>query len=60
MHKRQRRRESGKVTSPPLMMHMLQVPSSRGDSVINSPTAQGVASAINSTVKLKEASTKHC
>jgi hypothetical protein len=46
--------------SSPLMMHKLEVPSSRGDSVINSPTAQGAASAINSTVKLKEASIEHC
>jgi hypothetical protein len=60
MHKRQRRRESGKVTSSPLMMHRLQVPSSRGDSVINSSTARAAASAINSTVKLMEASTEHC
>jgi hypothetical protein len=43
----------------PLMMHRLQVPSSCGDSVITSPTARGTAAAINSTVKLKEASTKH-
>jgi hypothetical protein len=59
MHKLQMRREVGKVTSLHLMMHRLQVPSSRGDSVINSPTARGAASAINSNVKLKEASTKH-
>jgi hypothetical protein len=46
--------------SSPLMMHRLQVPSSRGDSVITSPTARGAVSDINSTVKLKEASTEHC
>jgi hypothetical protein len=60
MRKRQMRRESGKLTSLPLMMHRLQVPPSRGDSVVKSPAAQGAASAINSTVKLKEASTEHC
>jgi hypothetical protein len=60
MHKRQRRRESEGVMSSPLIMHRLQVPVSRGDSVITSPAAQGTALAINSTVKLKEASTEHC
>jgi hypothetical protein len=59
MRKRQRRRESGELMSPLLMMHRLQVPPSRGDSVIKSPAAQGAASAINSIVKLKEASTEH-
>jgi hypothetical protein len=49
MHKRQRRRESEKVISSPLIMHRLQVPISRGDSVITSPTARGAALAINST-----------
>jgi hypothetical protein len=49
MHKRQRCRESGRVMSLPLIMHMLQVPISRGDSVITSPAARGAALAINST-----------
>jgi hypothetical protein len=46
--------------SSPLMMHRLQVSSSRGDSVITSPAALGAASAINSTVRLEVASTNHC
>jgi hypothetical protein len=46
--------------SSPLMMHKLQVSSSRGDSVITSPAARGVVSAINSTMRLEEASTEHC
>jgi hypothetical protein len=50
MRKRQRRRESERVMSSPLMMHMLQVPLSRGDSVITSPAAQGATMAINSTL----------
>jgi hypothetical protein len=33
----------------PLIMHRLHVPLSRGDSVITSPAAGGVALAINST-----------
>jgi hypothetical protein len=33
----------------PLIMHRLQVPVSRGDSVITSLAAQGAALAINST-----------
>jgi hypothetical protein len=49
MHKRQRRRESGKVMSSPLIIHRLQVPVSCGDSVITSPAAQGASLAINST-----------
>jgi hypothetical protein len=60
MHKRRRRRESERVMSSPLIMHKLQVPVSRGDSVITSPVARGAALAINSTVNLKEASTEHC
>jgi hypothetical protein len=44
----------------PLMMHRLQVSSSRGDSGITSPAVRGAASAINSTVRLEEASTEHC
>jgi hypothetical protein len=60
MHKRQRRLQSERVMSSPLMMHKLQTPLPRGDSVITSPAAQGVASAINSTVRLEEASTEHC
>jgi hypothetical protein len=35
--------------SPPLMMHRLQVPLSRGDRFIISPAARGMALAINST-----------
>jgi hypothetical protein len=46
--------------SSPLMMHRLQVSSSRGDSVITLLAARGAASAINSTVRLEEASAKHC
>jgi hypothetical protein len=49
MHKRQRCRESKGVMSSPLIMHRLQVPVSRGDSVITSPAARGAALAINST-----------
>jgi hypothetical protein len=45
--------------SSPLMMHRLQVSSSRGDSVITPPAARGAASAINSTVRLREASAEH-
>jgi hypothetical protein len=47
MRKRQSRRESKKVS--PLIMHGLQVPVSRGDSVITLPVARGAALAINST-----------
>jgi hypothetical protein len=43
--------------SSPLTMHRLQTPFPRGDSVFTSPAAQGATLAINSTVKLKEAST---
>jgi hypothetical protein len=50
MHKRQERRELEGVISSPLMMHRLQVPLSRGDSVITSPAARGVTLAINSTL----------
>jgi hypothetical protein len=50
MHKRQMRRESEIVMSSPLMMHRLQVPLSRGDSVITSPAARGATLAINSTL----------
>jgi hypothetical protein len=46
--------------SLPLMMHRLQVSSSRGDNVITSPAARGVVSAIYSTVRLEEARTEHC
>jgi hypothetical protein len=46
--------------SPPLMMHRLQAPLSRGNRIITSLAACGAASAINSTVRLKEASTEHC
>jgi hypothetical protein len=60
MHKRQRRRESERVMSSPLMMHRLQTPLPRGDSVSTSPAARGAVLAINSTVKLKEASIEHC
>jgi hypothetical protein len=49
MHKQQRRRESERVMSSPLITHRLQVPISCGDSVITSPTARGAALAINST-----------
>jgi hypothetical protein len=49
MHKRQRRHESGKVMSSPLMMHRLQAPLSRGNRVITSLASRGAASAINST-----------
>jgi hypothetical protein len=49
MHKRQRRHESEKVMSSPLIMHRLQVPISCGDSVITSPAARDAALAINST-----------
>jgi hypothetical protein len=49
MHKRPRRRGSEKVMSSPLIMHMLHVPISRGDSFITSPTARGTTLAINST-----------
>jgi hypothetical protein len=35
--------------SSPVIMHKLQVPVSRGDSVITSPAARGEALAINST-----------
>jgi hypothetical protein len=35
--------------SSPLIVHRLQVPVSRGDSVITLPAAQGTALAINST-----------
>jgi hypothetical protein len=49
MHKRQRGPESEKVISSALIVHKLQVLISRGDSVITSPAAQGVALAINST-----------
>jgi hypothetical protein len=46
--------------SSPLMMHRLQVSSSRGDSVITSPATRRAASAINSIVRLEEASAEHC
>jgi hypothetical protein len=49
MRKRQRRRESEKVMSSPLITHRPQVPLSRGNRVNTSPAARGVASAINST-----------
>jgi hypothetical protein len=49
MHKRQRCRASEGVMSSPVIMHKLQVPVSRGDSVITSPAARGEALAINST-----------
>jgi hypothetical protein len=39
--------------SAPLMMHRLQVPLSRGDSVITSAAAQGAALAINSTFEVE-------
>jgi hypothetical protein len=48
MHKQQRRRESEGVMSSPLIMHRLQVPISRGDSVITSLAARGVTLVINS------------
>jgi hypothetical protein len=35
--------------SPPLIMHRTQVPLSRGNRVITSPAAWGMALAINST-----------
>jgi hypothetical protein len=37
--------------SSPLMMHRLQTPLPRGDSVITQPFTRGLASAINSTVE---------
>jgi hypothetical protein len=46
--------------SSPLMMYRLQVSSSHGDSVITSPATRGAALAINSTVRLREASAEHC
>jgi hypothetical protein len=49
MRKRQRRRESERVMSSPLMMHMLQIPLSRVNRVNTSAAARGAASAINST-----------
>jgi hypothetical protein len=39
--------------SSPLMMHMLQVPISRGNSFITSPTARGAVLAINSTFEIE-------
>jgi hypothetical protein len=39
--------------SSPLIMHKLQVPISRGDSVITSLTARGAALAINSTFAIE-------
>jgi hypothetical protein len=53
MHKRQKRRELEGVISSPLMMRRLQVPLSRGDSVITSPAARGATLAINSTLGTK-------
>jgi hypothetical protein len=53
MRKRQRHRESGRIMSLPLMMHMLQVPLSRGDRVFTSPAVRGTALAINSTFEAK-------
>jgi hypothetical protein len=49
MRKRQRRRESERVMSSPLIKHRPQVPLSRGNRVITSPAARGTALAINST-----------
>jgi hypothetical protein len=49
MRKRQRRRESERVMSSPLIVHRPQVPLSRGNRVITSPTVRGAVSAINST-----------
>jgi hypothetical protein len=53
MHKRQRRHASEGVMSSPLIMHRLQVPVSRGNSVITSPAARGAGLAINSTIVIE-------
>jgi hypothetical protein len=37
----------------PLIMHRLQVPLSRGDSVITSPAARGTTLVINSTLGIE-------
>jgi hypothetical protein len=52
MRKRQRRRESEKVISSPLIIPRLQVPVSRGDIVITSPAAQDASSAVYSTFEI--------
>jgi hypothetical protein len=54
MYKRQRRRESGKVMTSPLMMHRLQTPLSRGHRVDTSPAARGAVSALNSTFEAEK------
>jgi hypothetical protein len=52
MRKRQIHREPGKVIVSPLIILRLQVPVSRGDSVITSSAAQGTTLAINSNFEI--------